>query len=196
MSTTRLSRSMPTDLRAMLGEAKIGQFVMPMAIQYMNFLPETCDLYAQGVITIIQGLQNLLNDRGAHLEANGDFTVETMGALEHFAGPNWHSKSWAQLYGDVIAGTPYGGKFRTSRGTMLAGYDGVGHTAYHQTDGFVDDSSRLIGTAAMAACVYHGYRRNKTVGGAVVWGLAGAFFPIPAVAIAIAMGFAKPKAAK
>jgi len=120
---TRLSRTMPNDLRSMLTEAKIGQYQAAMAIQYMNFLPETCDLYAQGVILIIQGLQNLLNDRGASLEADGDFNVETMGALEHFAGPNWHSKSWTQLYGDVIAGKPYGGKFRRARGVAL-GFDG------------------------------------------------------------------------
>lgn len=45
----------------------------------------------------------------------------------------------------------------------------------------------------MAASVYHGYKRNRSVGWALVWGAAGAFFPIVTPAIALAQGFGKRK---
>lgn len=184
----RLRHSQPSDLPAMLAEAKIGPFVQGMAIQYMHFLPETCDLYAQGVITIIEGLQRLLNDRGAHLEVDGNFTPETMRALEYFAGPNWHSKSWAQLYGDVIAGQPYPGLYRKPGRA-----DQLGHTAYHQADGFVEDALNPFAVIATLACAYHGYQRNGTTQGAIAWGVAGFAFPLPALAVALIIGFGRKK---
>jgi len=174
---------MPNDLRSMLTEAKIGQYQAAMAIQYMNFLPETCDLYAQGVILIIHGLQNLLNDRGASLEADGDFNVETMGALEHFAGPNWHSKSWTQLYGDVIAGKPYGGKFRKARGVALAGpQQELGHTAYQHVGGADGAGVSGFQVLAMALGAFSG---NSFQGGlgAVAGAIAGYMFPAATTAV-------------
>jgi len=38
---------------------------------------------------------------------------------------------------------------------------------------------------------FHGYRRNNSVGWAVVWGAAGALFPVLTPAIAFAQGFGK-----
>lgn len=45
------------------------------------------------------------------------------------------------------------------------------------------------------ASAYHGYKRNDSVGWAVVWGLLGSLFPVITPAIALAQGFAKPKGA-
>lgn len=50
-------------------------------------------------------------------------------------------------------------------------------------------------TAALGASVYHGYKRNNgAFGGTALWFLGGLFAPVIVVPIAIAQGFAKPKA--
>ena len=55
----------------------------------------------------------------------------------------------------------------------------------------------LIGTASMAASAYHGYKRNDSIGWALVWGLAGSVFPIITPVIAVAQGFGeKAKSSK
>jgi hypothetical protein len=95
------------DVRELLLSAGIGQFQAPMAIQYMFQIPRTSDPYAQGVILIVQGLQQLLNRRGARLELDGGLGAKTVRVLRRFAGPSWSDKTWTQLYGDVIAGKPW-----------------------------------------------------------------------------------------
>lgn len=49
----------------------------------------------------------------------------------------------------------------------------------------------LVGTAAGA---YHGYKRNKSVKWALIWGFLGGLAPIITGAVALAQGFGKPKA--
>jgi hypothetical protein len=50
-----------------------------------------------------------------------------------------------------------------------------------------------VGTAATVAGAYHGYKRNNSVGWAIVWGLlSGPFWPI-AVPVMLAEGFGKRK---
>jgi hypothetical protein len=51
----------------------------------------------------------------------------------------------------------------------------------------------VLSTASFAASVYHGYKRNDSVGWAIWWGFMGAIFPIVTPTIAFAQGFAKPK---
>lgn len=51
----------------------------------------------------------------------------------------------------------------------------------------------LLRTAAVAAMVYHGYKRNDSLGWAIGWGFAGAVVPILTVPVAVAQGFGKPK---
>lgn len=46
--------------------------------------------------------------------------------------------------------------------------------------------------ASTGASAYHGYKRNDSVGWAIVWGLLGGLFPVITPAIAIAQGFAHP----
>lgn len=47
--------------------------------------------------------------------------------------------------------------------------------------------------ASAGACAYHGYKRNESVGWAVVWGLLGGMFPVVSVAVGLAQGFGKSK---
>jgi hypothetical protein len=51
----------------------------------------------------------------------------------------------------------------------------------------------ILATASFAASVYHGYKRNDSVGWAIGWGVLGAIFPVITPTIAVAQGFAKPK---
>ena len=51
----------------------------------------------------------------------------------------------------------------------------------------------IAGLASAGASAYHGYKRNESVGWAVVWGLLGGMFPIITPAVALAQGFGKPK---
>ncbi len=60
----------------------------------------------------------------------------------------------------------------------------VGSTAYG-----------IASTAATVALAYHGYKRNDSIGWAIVWGVFGGIFWPVAAPIAIAQGFGK-KAAK
>lgn len=41
------------------------------------------------------------------------------------------------------------------------------------------------------ACIYHGYKRNDSVGWALGWGLLGMLFPIVTPTVAVAQGFGK-----
>ena len=51
----------------------------------------------------------------------------------------------------------------------------------------------LVGTAAGAAGIYHGYKRNDSIGWALWWGIMGAAFPIITIPIALAQGFGERK---
>lgn len=50
-----------------------------------------------------------------------------------------------------------------------------------------------LGTVSMAASAYHGYKRNQSVGWALVWGFFGAIAPVITPTIAVAQGFGKRK---
>lgn len=47
--------------------------------------------------------------------------------------------------------------------------------------------------ASAAASAYHGYRRDGSIGWAVVWGLCGLFLPVVTPAVALLQGYAEPK---
>lgn len=51
----------------------------------------------------------------------------------------------------------------------------------------------LISTAGMGLGAYHGYKRNDSVGWAIVWGLLGGSFPIFTIPISYAQGFGERK---
>lgn len=50
-----------------------------------------------------------------------------------------------------------------------------------------------LSAAGGAAATYHGYKRNKSIGWALLWGAFGGLFPIVTNVIALAQGFGKPK---
>lgn len=52
---------------------------------------------------------------------------------------------------------------------------------------------RIASIASTAACAYHGYKRNDSVGWAIGWGLLGGMFPVITPAIAVAQGYGKKK---
>lgn len=53
----------------------------------------------------------------------------------------------------------------------------------------------VASVVSSAAGAFHGYRRNQSVGWALVWAVLGGMFPVVVPAIALAQGFGKPKAA-
>ena len=67
---------------------------------------------------------------------------------------------------------------------------------YINTDGSLTNlgvAVLLISTVSAGASAYHGYKRNKSVGWALIWGGFGGSFPIIVPAIALAQGFGKPE---
>ncbi len=51
----------------------------------------------------------------------------------------------------------------------------------------------LAGIASAGASAYHGYKRNNSVGWAIVWGLLGGIAPVITPAVAFAQGFGERK---
>lgn len=51
----------------------------------------------------------------------------------------------------------------------------------------------VLSTASFAASVYHGYKRNDSLGWGIWWGFMGALFPVITPTIAVAQGFGRPK---
>lgn len=51
----------------------------------------------------------------------------------------------------------------------------------------------LLSTASMGVSAYHGYKRNQSIGWALVWGFFGGVFPVIVPVIAVAQGFGKRK---
>lgn len=52
---------------------------------------------------------------------------------------------------------------------------------------------QALGLVGAAACAYHGYKRNESVGWAFGWAIFGSALPILALPVALAQGFGKPK---
>lgn len=61
------------------------------------------------------------------------------------------------------------------------------------TFGLLWTAASIAGTAGGA---YHGYKRNKSIGWAIGWGLLGGLFPIIVLPLAAAQGFGKPKGSR
>lgn len=54
----------------------------------------------------------------------------------------------------------------------------------------------VLSTISGAACAYHGYKRNKSVGWAIWWMFIGGLFPVIAPVVAYAQGFGKEREVK
>lgn len=59
-------------------------------------------------------------------------------------------------------------------------------------DGIGGTTHVTLSTISAALSAYHGYRRNNSVAGAVIWFLLGGALPVLVPAIAFAQGFGKP----
>lgn len=49
----------------------------------------------------------------------------------------------------------------------------------------------MLTTVAVGALAYHGYKRNQSIGGAVLWALVGVMAPVIGGAVALAQGYGK-----
>lgn len=123
------SNARADDVRDLLLRAGVGQYNATMALPYVWFTPTTCDPYAQGVMLLVQGLQNILNSKGAKLEVDGGLGVDTALWIRRYSGSNWRNKTWTQLYSDVLAGKPRPAGFQAMPPVATAGYLSVGEVS-------------------------------------------------------------------
>ena len=72
----------------------------------------------------------------------------------------------------------------------MSQYLQVRPTATGDSDVFDAISRRKLGALAAA---FHGYRRNKSIGWALLWGALGFALPLGTNVIALAQGYADPK---
>jgi hypothetical protein len=152
------------DVRDMLLAAGIGQYNAVLSIPYMMMLPRTTDPYAQGVMQIVEGLQNLLNRKGARLAIDGGMGEATLRALIPYAGPRWYDKSWVQLYGDVLRGEKWQGVERVTRAVELDWSLGDYGAQYRTAElgGFVDDvMANPLPWLGAAAALWLGRKRIR-----------------------------------
>jgi len=138
MLAGRISRD--ENLREMLLSAGIGEMRATMAIPYMYFMPRSSDPYTQGVMTIVEGLQRMLRDRGAPLALDGGLGTQTAQYLAAIV-PDWGEHTWASLYGAVMAS-----QRRFATAPPLAGI-GLGTSA--TGDLLASPMSWLLGGAAL-----------------------------------------------
>ncbi len=104
----KLGRPRGHDLRAMLLAAGVGQFNAQLSIPKMMIGVRSCDPYDQGVMQVVQALQNVMNAKGAspRLELTGFLDAPTQRELRRYSGSSWQDKSWAQVLGDVLDNQP------------------------------------------------------------------------------------------
>lgn len=77
----------------------------------------------------------------------------------------------------------------TGEGTAQSGAFGISTTTW----GFI---GWTLAAAGAATGVYHGYKRNKSAGWALGWGLFGLMLPIVSIPLSIAQGYGKRKAGR
>jgi hypothetical protein len=89
----------------------------------------------------------------------------------------------------IAAYTAAGGDMRTLS-------DAIALLAKAQADqdgGGVRLAWYALGALSVGASLFHGYRRNDSIGWGLWWGFMGGIFPVVTPAIALAQGFGKPK---
>jgi len=82
----------------------VPQATIPVAGQYLYFLPTTSDPDTQGVRIIIKALQVGLKRLGHNVLVNGVFDEATARAIDTVSQPagSWQVKTWVQLLGNVV----------------------------------------------------------------------------------------------
>lgn len=96
--------------------------------------------------------------------------------------PPWPERPGLRGYGAAAAPTHVYPAW-TNAGLL----ERVGMTPDHAIVG-----ARVVHVGGVGASIYHGYKRNHSVGWAIGWGLLATIFPVTTTAIAVAQGFGKP----
>jgi hypothetical protein len=73
--------------------------------------------------------------------------------------------------------------------TIRSGYGALGNPEL----GAMSYFWMVAGIASVGASAYHGYKRNDSIGWAIVWGLLGGLAPVITPAVAVAQGFGERK---
>jgi hypothetical protein len=93
----------------------------------------------------------------------------------------------------TVISPPPVGDYDQTYSTASYGMGGMGHTAYNHVGDSALPAPSLLQYVAIGAAAYHGYKRNRSVGWAIGWGLVAGLAPIITIAVALAEGFGKPK---
>jgi hypothetical protein len=123
----------------------------------------------------------------------GDLTAEVDGLL--LRAPNPSSSQLAEFL------KLYSGEARNEAARALIA-KGVDQKAIASALVWLDAAGRVnwslvwgvASTVSMAASAFHGYRRNRSIGWAIWWGILGGVFPIFTPVVALAQGFGTRKA--
>jgi len=75
----------------------------------------------------------------------------------------------------------------------LAGADGIGLFNSAPLKGVESTMYGLLAMASAGVSVYHGYKRNDSLGWGIAWGLLGGLFPVITPAVAFAQGLGQRK---
>lgn len=156
-----------------------------MQLQSTDYMiPELDPNFLDGSLGIDEGS---LRDIGENLAEGGSPASDLAAALSPFSGADQQTIIASFL---AFGGDPA----KVARATQLI-----------EKAAFVDDPMGLgknrklriawavLGTASMAASAFHGYRRNQSIGWALVWGLMGGAFPVFTPVVALAQGFGQRK---
>lgn len=92
-----------------------------MVVPQMWLMAATCDPYSPVTIMMVEALQYKLATMGYANRGDGFIDKHTAAALATIAGPHWQSKTWAQIYGDVL--------WAETHGVPAKGLSGMGYTA-------------------------------------------------------------------
>jgi hypothetical protein len=110
------------DVTTVLLEMGMDRTNATLSIPFMWFMPATTDAYSPEVIMIIESLQARLSQMGYPNAQRGFVDKATANALNQLAGRNWRSKTWLQIYGDVLHKDASGAPKRSN----AMGYSGMG----------------------------------------------------------------------
>lgn len=157
-------------------------FIPQAAAADINRLPQAMDNYYADNTPVARGL---LNRPVAQAGGPG-------GLNEYAAAAAQPGASTPVVYQDTLLSTAAPDSV-TPLGKLVAGLGKIG------TLGAPGDAMSLkwrmafgmLGTAGVGLGAYHGYKRNRSVGGAVLWGILGGIFPIFTIPVAFAQGFGK-----
>jgi hypothetical protein len=120
-----------SDVREMLLSLGVPPFVATMSIPFMWMTPGATDPDSPSVIEIIRGIQRGIRKLGYRkVFVSGVVDVHTSIALDELS-PNWMSKTWIQIAGDVL-----GGMRNPERKAHQVAYTRKGTSGYFEYQGY------------------------------------------------------------